>query len=214
MNDNDIRSAWQSYSQLLNDSLQLNKQNAEDITKLKAKSFLQSMQPIKIFTVAVGILWVLFVFTLLVGSWSYSSLFFKSAALIQGSISAIAIIIYLYQLYLIQQVDINQPVMAAQRIIAQIKTSTIWVTRILFLQLPIWTTFYLTAATFQNGQTGWHIVQIIITGAFTLAALWLFFNIKYENRHTKWFQLIFNGKDWSPLMQAMSVLEQVEEEKV
>jgi len=44
-------------------------------------------------------------------------------------------------------------------------------------------------------------------------AIWLFFNIKYENRNKKWFQLIFSGKEWTPLMKSMELLEQVEEYK-
>jgi len=42
---------------------------------------------------------------------------------------------------------------------------------------------------------------------FTVIAIWLFFNIKYENKNKKWFQLIFNGKEWTPLMKSMELLE-------
>lgn len=91
--------------------------------------------------------------------------------------------------------------------------STLWVTRILFLQLPVWTTFWWN----ETMLTDWGILQWTVTLFFTLSfaliAIWLFFNIKYEHRKKKWFQLIFRGKEWTPLMKSMELLEQIEEYK-
>jgi hypothetical protein len=56
-------------------------------------------------------------------------------------------------------------------------------------------------------------IRLFFTISFTVVAFWLFINIKYENRNKKWFQLIFNGKEWTPLMKSMELLEQVEEYK-
>ena len=66
---------------------------------------------------------------------------------------------------------------------------------------------------FAQGAVGWMWVQIILTGAFTYLALWLFWNIKYENRDKKWFRLIFNGREWDPMLKSMELLNQVEEFK-
>jgi hypothetical protein len=61
----------------------------------------------------------------------------------------------------------------------------------------------------------WNVFQWLITGsvslAFVIAAIWLFFNIKFENRDKKWFKLIFNGKEWTPLIKSMELLEQLDE---
>jgi len=56
-------------------------------------------------------------------------------------------------------------------------------------------------------------MTLFFTLSFIVIAIWLFFNIKYENRNKKWFQLIFSGKEWTPLMKSMELLEQVEEYK-
>lgn len=42
---------------------------------------------------------------------------------------------------------------------------------------------------------------------FFMAALWLFVNIRFENRERKWFKFIFRGAEWTPLMKAMQILE-------
>ena len=54
------------------------------------------------------------------------------------------------------------------------------------------------------------IMQGMVTLSFALVALWLFFNIKYENRNKKWFQWIFRGKEWQPILQSMELLNQID----
>jgi hypothetical protein len=64
-----------------------------------------------------------------------------------------------------------------------------------------------------NWSTIQWILPIFMTGSFAFIALWLFFNIKYENRNKKWFQLIFSGKEWAPIMKSMELLDQVDDYK-
>lgn len=60
----------------------------------------------------------------------------------QVLLTAIALVLYIYQLVLMQQIDISQPVVETKHHLARLKFSTLWIARILFLQLPVWTTFY------------------------------------------------------------------------
>jgi len=65
--------------------------------------------------------------------------------------------------------------------------------------------------------TDWSILQWVVTLFFTISftviAIWLFFNIKYENKDKRWFQLIFSGKEWTPLMKSIELMEQIEDYK-
>lgn len=213
MEDLEIINIWKSYDKKLEENLSLNRKIAQDITQMKVKSYLASMKPIKIFTIVVGILWVGFggviVTNLFMFAFTKVSKFFLFSAGIQLTLTAIAIGVYLYQLILIYQADINEPILSTQDKLARLKSSTLWVTRLLFLQLPVWTTFYLTESMFANGNTVLYVVQGLITFSFTYLALWLFFNIKYENKDKKWFRLIFEGKEWSPVMKSMNLLSQI-----
>lgn len=213
MEDTEIINLWKSYDKKLEENLSLNKKNAEDITKIKLYSHLASMKPIKIFTIILGILWVVFVDILIFAAFKAGISFFLISAIIQVLLTKIAIGVYIYQLILINRVDISDSVLATQEKIATLKSSTIWITRLLFLQFPVWNTFYWTEAAWENGGTLWYIIQIPLTAAFTYLAIWMFLNIKYENRDKKWFRLIFKGKEWTPLMKSMAMLEQVEEYK-
>ena len=211
MEDTEIINLWKHYGQRLEENLELNKKNAEDITRLKIHSFLSSMKPIKIFTIFVGIAWVIFVDSLIIKVYSFASAFFIISAGIQVILTKLSIGIYLYQLVLIQQVNINEPIILTQYKLARLKSTTLWVARFLFLQLPVWTTFYWNKSMLENGNIILYTIQIIVTLSFTFIAIWLFLNIRFENRNKRWFRLIFTGSEWNPLIKSMELLSQVKE---
>ncbi|MBA4852014.1 hypothetical protein H1R81_16500 [Emticicia sp. BO119] len=214
MEDKELINLWKAYDKKLEETLSINKKNAEEITKLKVQSFLSSMKPIKVFTIIIGILWILFVDGVIFIAYQAGGIFLLISALIQVILTKLAIGIYIYQLVLINAVNINDSILATQEKIARLKSSTIWIARLLFLQIPVWNTFYWTERMWTNGNIWVYMIHIPLTAAFIYLAFWLFFNINYENRDKKWFQLIFNGKEWTPMMKSMEVLAQIEEYKV
>lgn len=217
MNELELKKLWQTTNEKLEESFVINRKNAEDITRITVHNLLGSMKPIKFFALLVGLLWVIIggiiLSSIYLNSFSEANKFLLFSASIQVGLTAVALFIYLYQLITIYQVDITDPIIRTQKQLARLKTSTLWVTRILFLQLPVWTTFWWNETMLTDcGILQW-IVTLFFTLSFTVIAIWIFFNIKYENRKKKWFQLIFSGKEWIPLMKSMELLEQVEEYK-
>lgn len=204
---------WKSYTARLDESLSLNKKCIAEITTMKIHTSLTAMKPIKIFAILVGILWVGFVDVLIFNLWNVANPFFLVSAGIQSILTKLAIGIYLYQYILIQQVDVSQPILTTQETLARLKSSTLWVARLLFLQLPVWTIFYWNESMLTNGHVILYFLQILVTGLFTFLAIWLFLNIKYENRHKKWFLLLFAGKEWSPVIKSMDMLSEIAEFK-
>jgi hypothetical protein len=213
MQDTEIINLWKSFDKKLEENLLLNKKNAKEITNMKVHSFLASMKPLKIFTILVGMIWVGFVDILIVNLFPIASPFFLISAIIQVLLTKLAIIIYLYQLILIHQADISEQILATQEKLARLKSSTLWVSRLLFLQIPVWTTFYWNRSMLENGNVWLYILQVIVTASGTCLAIWLFFNIKYENRDKNWFRLIFHGKEWNPVIRSMELLRQINEYK-
>lgn len=213
MEDTEIINLWKSYDKKLEESLLFNQKNAEEITKIKVRSFLSSMKPIKIFIILTGIVWVAFVDVLIVNLFNVASPFLLVSAAIHVLLTKLAIGIYLYQLILIYQVDINEPILATQEKLIRLRSTTLWIARLLFLQLPVWTTFYWNKSMLENGNIWAHSVQFIVTASFIYLAIWLFINIKYENRDKKWFSLLFTGIEWNPLVKSMELLSQIDEYK-
>lgn len=214
MEDQAMIELWKSYDKKLEENLVLNRKNAEDITKMKVQSFIASMKPLKIFTILVGLIWVGLVGTVVANLYIHAfaevSKFFLFSATIQLLLTVAGIWIYLYQLIVIHQVDISEPVLATQEKIARLKSSTLWVTRLLLLQLPVWTTFYLNEGMLKNGNIWIYLIQFLVTGSFTYLAIWLFLNIKFENKDKKWFRMIFDGNEWNPVMKSMELLGEIE----
>lgn len=204
---------WKSYDKKLEENLSLNRKNAEDITHIKVQSFLASMRPLKIFTLLAGVLWVAFVDILLVVLFPIANPFFLISAGLQVLLTKLAIGIYLYQLFLLHQIDLSKPIVTTQEKLSRLTSSTLWVARLLFLQLPVWTTFYWNNSMLENGNVWLYGVQAVVTLSCTYIAIWLFVNIKYENREKQWFRFIFGGKEWDPVIQSMELLKQIQEYK-
>ena len=214
MDEMTLKKLWQSSTEQLELSLAIGKKNAAEITKIKVQTILFSMKPIKIFSILAGILWVGFVDVLMINLFQVANLFFLISAGIQVILTKLAIGIYLYQLILIHQVDMSGPILEIQEKLARLKSSTLWVARFLFLQLPVWTTFYWNESMLSSSNFLLYIIQGIVTLSFTVIAVWLFLNINYENRDKKWFRLIFNGTEWQPVIKSMELLHQIDHYKM
>lgn len=203
MQDTELINLWKSYDKKLDENLLFNKKNAEQITELKVQSLLASMRPLKIFTIIIGLVWVGFVDFLIINLFLVANPFFLISAIIQVLLTKLAIGIYLYQLILIHQVDTSEPIVETQEKLARLKSSTLWVARFLFLQLPVWTTFYINESMLENGNIFLFAIQLVVTLTLIFIAVWLFLNIKYDNRDKKWFQFLFSGSEWTPIIKSL-----------
>lgn len=214
MESSEIINLWKAYDRKLESSLLLNQSNAIELTRLKTKSLLSSMTPLKLFTIIVGLLWVsiggTLVSHLFVHAYASVSPFFLYSAAFQLLLTAIGIGIYLYQLVLIHQMDITDTLIKTQKRLAQLKSSTLWVARILLLQLPAWTTFYWSMDLIRSGHLPYIFLNSVVTLIAIAVSLWLFINIRYENREKKWFKLIFEGKEWTPVIKAIELQKEIE----
>ncbi|MBK8880845.1 MAG: hypothetical protein IPN67_00230 [Bacteroidales bacterium] len=213
MDEKEMRNIWQSYNERLESTMQVAYENVGEIAKIKLKSFLHSMKPFKVITIIIGILWVVFVDTLIINLWTTANLFFLISACIQTVLTKVAIGVYLYQLYLIYNVDLSEPVIISQERLSRLQFSTLLVPRILFLQLPAWTTFSWHTSMLYDGNIFLLTIQGVISILSVYASIWLFLNIRYENRNKKWFRWLFNGKEWDPIIESTELIRQIEEYK-
>lgn len=211
MNEKNLKHLWQSAPE----TTALRPEKLLSAIQQKSPNPLVRMTTPKVFALLAGIGWVMAIGPTLfyLSYYAYGSIspFLLFSAGAQVLITAIAVGVYGWQLYLIHTTDLSGPVVPAQKRLCSLKTSTLRVTRILFLQLPLWTTFYLHKGMFIDENFSLLFVQAVVTGGSVAVAIWLFFNIQYENRHQKWFQWIFQGREWEPIMEAMTLLETVEQ---
>ncbi|GAB1348045.1 hypothetical protein MASR1M107_02560 [Ignavibacteriales bacterium] len=215
MNESELKKLWQTTNEKLEENLALNNELKNDMTSVKVHGIIGSMKPLKIFTLIVGILWVVFGAGFLGGIFANTyqevNKFFLYSATVQVVLTAIALGIYIFQLIKIYQVEITDPILQTQKKLAELKVSTLWAARIMFLQIPVWTTFWWNETMLNDWNALQWGVTLSVTIAATILSIWLFMNIKYENRNKRWFNLIFTGKEWSPLMKSIEMLDQIKD---
>jgi hypothetical protein len=216
MNDTDLKYLWQTGNEQIALSQKSDKTSLDKLTKRNVSHFLSSMKPIKIFTLLAGLLWVLgmgyVLLKLTINAYDQVSLYFLYSAYFQVMLTAMAVILYIIQLSTLYSIDFNKPVVILQKTLINLKASTLNVTKILILQLPFWTTFYWNESMFKNGTLPLFILQGAVTISFTCLAIWLFFNLKYENADKWWFKLLLQGKEWEPKITSIGILNDMEEE--
>ncbi|MBU6169705.1 MAG: hypothetical protein KGQ86_11740 [Bacteroidetes bacterium] len=215
MNDTDLKYLWQTGNNQIAINQKSDKSSLDKLTKRNVSHFLSSMKPIKIFTLLVGLLWVLGIgyvlIKLTINAYDQVSPYFLYSAFFQVMLTAMAVILYIFQLSTLYSIDFNKPVVILQKTLINLKASTLNVTKILILQLPFWTTFYWNESMFKNGTLPLFILQGAVTISFTCLAIWLFFNLKYENADKWWFKLLLQGKEWEPLITSIGILNDMEE---
>jgi hypothetical protein len=217
MNELELKTLWQTSNEKIEKNLFISQVNTIEISRLKIVNLLNSMKPVKLVTLIIGIFWVgigaFILSNIYLNAYSEANKYFLFSATIQVLLTAMALFIYIYQLIEINQIEIYEPVLKVQEKLARLRMATLWSAKILFLQLPVWTTFWWNETMFSN----WNILQwamtAIITLLFTIIAIWLFFNIKIENKNKTWFKMIFNGKEWTPLLKSIELLDNINEYK-
>jgi hypothetical protein len=216
MNDTDLKYLWKTGNEQIAIGQTSDKTSLENLTKRNVSHFLSSMKPIKIFTLLVGLLWVLGIgyvlLKLTINAYDQVSLYFLYSAYFQVMLTAMAVILYIIQLSTLYSIDFNNPVIILQKKLINLKISTLNITRILMLQLPFWTTFYWNEGMFKNGTLALFIIQGTVTLSFTYLAIWLYFNLTFENADKWWFKLLIQGKEWEPLLTSIDLLNDMEEE--
>jgi len=220
MEDMDLKNIWQAYDRKLEEarilnlqSWALNLQSFENLQSHKAKSVLNRLAGFKVWMVVLGFVWVFLLVFLIVHSLTLSKIFFVVSAGMIAVCTGIAVVVYIKHIVLIREIDNTDSVTAVQQKLSKLQASTINIVRILFLQSPFYTTWYINRHMLEQENTGMWIFQILVTSFFSVMAIWLYKNISYRNAHKKWFKLLFSGLDWTAPAKAMEFMKEIEEFK-
>ncbi|RYY71947.1 MAG: hypothetical protein EOO13_01350 [Chitinophagaceae bacterium] len=211
---NDILSAYNSKleeARLLNlQSWVLNLQNYTSMQKQKANATLSSLSLQKKVLVILGILYGLGLLFLAVNSLNYQRIFFAVSTGAIGIITLTAVFVYVQQLYWIQSFHNTESLVSAQEKLTRLQHSTIAVTRILFLQMPFYCTFFISPAMIAGSPMAFILIVLPVAGIFTYATYWLYRNIDLKNAHKRWFRILFGSSEWTSLLKSQQFLDDIE----
>lgn len=189
MKDQDLMALWKTQDQKIEKLIAQNAMLIQEQIGKKAKKALVGLKAEKITGIVFGIPYVLLLGTI-VGFGLYGSGLSVNYFLISvGAILLVnvkVLVDYIRHLALSYQIDFSGPVTEIQKQLIDLRLSMIRSVRYIGLQLPFYTTFYLDSFWFPGeANTAGIVIQVLITGLFTFAAIWLFLNFKPENTDNK-----------------------------
>ena len=217
MEDNDMINLWKLQDAKLNRSLAISAQLLHEVKAQKAKNSLRTFTQFKTLGVMVAVIYML----LIAGALAIAIINYSSAVnyflVSMGAIFIInikALADYIKHLIWIGNIDYDGSVVTIQQKLAKLQLSIINHNRIVLLQLPFWSTFFLSDKWFpQHTPWGFIVLQIVITGSFTWLAIWLYINHVPANMDKKWFKILFNGSGGKAISKAMTYYNEIEEFK-
>jgi hypothetical protein len=220
MEDIELQNIWQSYdkkiaaAEILNaQSWLLNFRCFENMQYQKAESKLNSLARFKIVGVIAGIVWVLFLALLVWGNRFENPYFGVSISMI-ALFSLYAVVIYIKHTILIRQISYDGNIMATQKKLARLESSTFQSTRITWLQLPFYTTWFWHSKWILFTSLKFWLIPFPITLLFVLMTVYLYKNIRIEKMHKKWVRsLMMAGPEYKNVLTSMEFLKEIEDFK-
>jgi hypothetical protein len=124
--------------------------------------------------------------------------------------TVLAVFLYVKDIFIIKQIDNSESVTITQRKLATLQFSIMKSVRILWLQLPFYTIWYLNYELIVHGSIIFWIVQIFSTGLTTWLALWLFKNMNYENLSNKRVRNFMHGYGFYSVIQSLDFVKEID----
>lgn len=215
MKNIELINIWKTQNAKIEQTLAINKLLLKETIAQKAESSLQGLVKLK----TAGI--VAFVFYLLILGYAlfYAISNYSSASnYFIVSVSAIALINikgfadYIKHLAWTKNINYDGSIMEIQKQLSRLQLSIIDHAKIMCLQFPFFTTFYLSDNWFpQNVGLPYIIFQIILTGSFIYFSFWLYKNHKPENLNKKWFRNLIVGSGGKSVEKAIEFYREMEE---
>lgn len=211
MKADELEDIWQAYDEKLARSLELNIKVLEKIEGQKVQRSFNALIRFKLFAIIVGIPWNAFLLFLLYYTWREP--FFAIADTLLVIINTYAIVEYAKQIRMIRRIDFSNAISITQQQLTWLHISVIRVFRIIFLQLPLWTFFYLTTPILANAGWLYWVIQSLCTLLFTYISIWLYRNISVKNAGTKWVKALIWEDGGKSIERATKFMQEIEEFK-
>lgn len=218
MENIDFITIWKVQNTKIEQTLALNLKLLREIVNGKAKTAVRSLTVLKSTLLFFGILYlfalvglVSFALSRYSPAWNY---FIVSVAAI-FAINLYAVITYIKHLVWLHEINYDGAIAGIQQKLSELQLSIVNHTRIMYLQTPFFTTFYLSSNWFPQ-LTPWPYIlfQFMLTGAAIYSSWWVYSNMTPENMNNKLIKGLLNGSGRETVQKAMDFYKEIEEYKV
>ncbi|MBY0537692.1 MAG: hypothetical protein K2P88_17680 [Chitinophagaceae bacterium] len=208
---------WKNHYEKIEQSLAINKKLLREITNQKAAAAMRSLIRLKLTGIIaaafyLGLLGIVLFYCML--HYSPTKLYFLVSVTAIFLINLKALYDYIKHLAWASEIDYNGPIAEIQSKLTKLQFSIVKHAKIMCLQFPFYTTFYLSSSWFpQEVSIGYLIFQIAMTGGFTYLSYWLYKNHTIENLDKKWFRNMIAASGGKSVLKAMEFYRELEEFK-
>ena len=206
---------WKEQNAKIEKTLAINKLLLKETIGRKAESSLKGL--IKLMTSGI----IAFVFYLLIlgyvlfyaiSNYSSANNYFIVSMLAIALINIKGFTDYIKHLAWAKNINYDGSVLEVQKQLSKLQLSIINHSKIMVLQFPFWTTFYLSDNWFpQDIGLPYIIFQIALTGSFIYLTYWLYKIHKPENLKKKWFRDLLAGSGGKSVEKAIEFYREMEE---
>lgn len=215
MENSELINIWKAQNAKIEKTLAINKRLLKETIGRKAESALENLVRLKTAGIVAFVIYLIllgFVLFYAISNYSSASNYFIV------SMSAITLINikgfadYIKHLVWIKNINYDGSVVEIQKRLSKLQLSIINHSKIMILQFPFWTTFYLSNRWFpQDMGLSYMIFQISITSSFIYLTYWLYKNHKPENLSKKWFRNLIAGSGGKSVAKAIEFYKEMEE---
>lgn len=210
MQEIDYIQLWQQQNEKIEQSLQINKALLKDSLANKTLTTLKPLKSIRWIGVIVGILWCAGIALVVIVSWATTNVFFKTSLIINFFITALAVGLYVYHLALLNSCDTSQNIFASQQKLIKLEESNLLTLRLLLLQLPVYSTWFITFEWIHDSPATFWGIQMPIVLFQTFIGIWLFRNLNYKSHDKKWFKWFMSKGEFASITKSVNLLQEIE----
>lgn len=206
---------WKEHYDKIEQSLQINKFLVRETINSKVKRSMRSLYATKLTGIVLGILYLILLgasLAVAITNYSSSALYFIISIGAIFLINLKAVSDYIKHLSWASSIDYDGSVTEIQTQLAKLRLSIFEHSRTMILQLPFWTTFFLSSKWFPGEVgIGYILFQVFMTGSFTIAAIWIYKNLTLKNAHKKWVKTLIVGAGGKAVNKALEAYGELEE---
>ncbi len=214
MEDQELIGLWKRQETKIDQLMSLNTQLLKERTSEKMRKAFFGIKAEKVTGIIFGILYIFFLGTLLaigLKATSFRLDFFHVSVGVIFLVNIKVFADYIKHLVMANQIEFDGSVTKIQKQLLDLQVSLIKTFRIVVIQIPFYTTFHLSVNWFPSqASEPWIVVQLLITGIFTVASIWIFVNFKPQNAHKKWVKWMISSSGGTQVERALEQLKELE----
>lgn len=202
---------WKQYDEKLEKTISINHRLITELQQQKAKNALRPARNYKVIAILVGIVYAALIAYFLYHLHPIASIFINISIAIHLIVTLVAVAMYVHQIVLINQIDCTENIVDMQYKMAKLKSSTLKVIGVCFLQFPVFATWNINLELITDRPLAFWFIQVPILVLFTYIGVWFYKNINIQNIEKRWFRMMFWGSEWQSILKAGKFLKEIED---